>query len=102
MVAGFTDDLDLDDFKTSVVVQSSDDDDVPRNVSAYAVEAEPRKVKSKAAKNLFNVPLTATQLAPVSTDEESEPKKKAKKKKSKKSRASKSPSRERDDLGSIL
>ncbi len=58
MVAGFTDDLDLDDFKTSVVldVNSSDDDVVNVAKSNGIVEAEPKKMKIKAAKNLFEVP----------------------------------------------
>ena len=59
MVAGFTDDLDLDDFKTSVVLDansSDDDDDGKVAKSNGVVEVELKKVKIKAAKNLFEVP----------------------------------------------
>jgi len=107
MVAGFTDDLDLDDFKTSVVIESSDADDVVKSVQnvQVKVESEPKKLKLKPTKNLFDVDLTTSttqvELASESVDEESEPKKKQKKKKSKK-RSSKSPSRERDELEDFL
>ena len=111
MVAGFTDDLDLDDFKTSVVIDSSDDDDdevdnaaAVKGVAIKAVvESEPKKLRLKPTKNLFDVDLPTQQvdLAAESIDEEPEPRKKPKKKKSKK-RSSKSPSRERDDLEDFL
>lgn len=112
MVAGFTDDLDLDDFKSSVVVASSSDDDsravktqAPVVAKSFVVESEPKKTKAKSAKNLFAVdlPTQTVELASESVDDDVdvEPKKKHKKKKSKK-RASKSPSRERDDLEDFL
>jgi hypothetical protein len=103
MVAGFTDDLDLDDFQTSVVIHSSDDESAVVKTTTNNVEAEPKKVKMKSAKNLFNVPaLASPQVELVSESNDDEPTKKKSKKKKSKKRGSKSPSRERDDLENFL
>ena len=110
MVAGFADDLDLDDFKTSVAIidSSSGDENAAKNLNGKTKivrNVEPKKVKLKAAKNLFQVPdslpvVVAPEIE-LSADSDEEPKKLKKKKKAKK-RSSKSPSRERDDLEDFL
>ena len=103
MVAGFADDLDLDDFQTSVVIHSSEEDDAVVKMKTNKVESEPKKVKMKSAKNLFDVPaLTSPQVELVSESNDDEPTKKKPKKKKSKKRGSKSPSRERDDLEDFL
>ena len=83
MVAGFTDDLDLDDFKTSVAIVGSSSED--KNAATWNGKlktfrnVEPKKVKFKAAKILFQVPdslpVLATPQIELSADLDEEPKK---------------------------